>query len=85
MNSWTPALVITVIHYVVGVAVLGCLLGFGVIPFSVGFPLLTSLIGVGVGGGMMAINPSSTPTQAITTATTTSPLPAPVTLGPPVA
>ena len=60
MNSWTPALVITVVHYVVGVAALGCLLGFGVIPFSVGFPLLTSLIGVGVGGGMMAINPATT-------------------------
>lgn len=67
-SSFTLALV----HYVVGVAVLGCLLGFGVITGPAGTDLtngLLLLIGAGVGGGLVAFNPNTTTTTTPTTTT----------------
>lgn len=66
----TPAMIVTLVHYIAGLAVLGCLIGFGVVSAADGLPILTGLIGIGTGGGLALINPATTGAKAVVAAPT---------------
>jgi hypothetical protein len=72
-----PALLVAVVHYIVGVAALGCLIGFGVIATADGLPPLELLIGAGVGGGLVLITPTGPNGPATGGPSTAAPTPTP--------
>ena len=51
--------VIALIHFIVAVAVLGCLIGFSVITWSEGGTFLGVILGAGAGSALTLLNPNS--------------------------